>query len=70
MAHVIGDGALGAAETVYWNDLQRNPENGWSLFGLWQAQKAQGKEAEAAAAEQRFRKAWAKADVTLTASRF
>ncbi|HVO24584.1 MAG TPA: hypothetical protein VMW56_13250 [Candidatus Margulisiibacteriota bacterium] len=58
------------AEAVYRDDLQRNPENGWSLYGLWQALRARQAEAEAAAVEERFRKAWARADVALTASRF
>jgi hypothetical protein len=55
---------------VYREDLRRFPENGWSLFGLAQALRAQGKNSEAAAAEARFRRAWASTDVTLTASRF
>jgi predicted Zn-dependent protease len=58
------------AETIYWDDLKRNAENGWSLFGLSQALAAQGKKDEAAAIEARFKKAWAKADVTLQASVF
>jgi tetratricopeptide (TPR) repeat protein len=58
------------AETVYWEDLRRNRENGWALFGLMQALKAQNKNADAALVEARFKKAWARADVTLTASRF
>ena len=58
------------AERVYREDLQRNPGNGWSLFGLAQALRAQGKSAEAAEVEARFQKAWAAADVPLTASRF
>jgi tetratricopeptide (TPR) repeat protein len=58
------------AETVYWEDLRRNRENGWALFGLMQALKAQGKNDDAALVEARFKKAWARADVTLTASRF
>jgi len=58
------------AEKVYREDLRRFPENGWSLFGLAQALQAQGKNREAAAAEARFRRAWASTDVTLTASRF
>jgi tetratricopeptide (TPR) repeat protein len=58
------------AEVVYWEDLRRNPNNGWSLFGLIQALKAQGKHADAALVEQRFQAAWAAADVKLTASRF
>ncbi len=58
------------AETVYWEDLRRNRENGWSLYGLMQALKAQGKNDDAALIEARFKKAWARADVQLTASRF
>ena len=58
------------AETVYWEDLKRNRENGWALFGLMQALKAQGKNDDAALVEARFKKAWARADVTLSASRF
>lgn len=58
------------AETVYWEDLRHNRESGWSLFGLMQALKAQGKNDDAALVEARFKKAWARADVTLTASRF
>lgn len=58
------------AETVYWEDLKRNRENGWALYGLMQALKAQGKNDDAALVEARFKKAWARADVTLNASRF
>jgi tetratricopeptide (TPR) repeat protein len=57
------------AETVYWEDLKRNRENGWALFGLMQALKAQGKNDDAALVEARFKKAWAQADVTLASSR-
>src|SRR5437667_1586294 len=58
------------AETVYWEDLKRNRENGWSLFGLMQALKAQGKNDDAALVETRFKKAWSHADVTVSDSRF
>jgi tetratricopeptide (TPR) repeat protein len=58
------------AETVYWEDLKRNRENGWALFGLMQALKAEGKNEDAALVESRFKKAWARADVKLTSSRF
>ena len=58
------------AETVYWDDLRRNRDNGWALFGVHQALVAQGKSDEAALVEQRLKKAWARADVTLTSSRF
>jgi len=69
-AVLLEAGRPAEAETVYWEDLKRNRENGWSLFGLTQALKAQGKNADAALAEARFKKAWAKADVTIASSRF
>jgi tetratricopeptide (TPR) repeat protein len=58
------------AELVYGEDLKRFPENGWALFGLSQALRAQGKTAEAAEVDGRFQRAWQGADVTLVASRF
>ncbi len=69
-AVLLGAGRPADAEPVYREDLRRNPGNGWSLYGLAQSLKAQGKTTEAAQIEERFRKAWAQADVTLTASRF
>jgi len=73
--HALGAVLLDAnrpaeAETVYWEDLKRNRENGWALFGLMQALKAEGKNEDAALVEARFKKAWARADVKLTSSRF
>jgi len=62
-------GRAAESEAVYREDLRRNPENGWSLFGLAQSLRAQGKTADAAAVDARFRLAWARADVTLTSSR-
>jgi len=58
------------AEAVYWEDLRRKPGNGWSLFGLLQALEAQGKADLAAEVQKRFEKAWANADIELSASRF
>ena len=58
------------AEAVYLDDLKIHRENGWALFGLQQSLQRQGRGQEAAAVAQRFAKAWAGADVTLTASRF
>jgi tetratricopeptide (TPR) repeat protein len=69
-AALLKAGRNAEAEKVYREDLRRFPENGWSLFGLAQALRAQGKETEAAAAEAHFRQAWPDTDVTLTASRF
>jgi tetratricopeptide (TPR) repeat protein len=69
-AALLKAGKPAEAEAVYREDLKRFPENGWSLFGLAAALKAQGKSADAAAVQQRFSKAWSAADVKLTASRF
>jgi len=59
-----------AAEAVYAAELRRNPENGWSLFGLAEALRAQGRLEEAGKADARFARAWAHADTKLTASAF
>jgi tetratricopeptide (TPR) repeat protein len=69
-ALLLQAGRPAEAETVYWEDLRRNRNNGWALFGLTQALKAQNRADDAALVESRFRKAWERADVTLTASRF
>jgi len=69
-AVLLQAGRPAEAETVYWADLRRNRENGWALFGLLQALRAQGKTADAALTEARFKTAWARADVALPASRF
>ena len=67
---LLGANRAADAEAVYREDLARYPENGWSLYGLTQALRAEGKTKEAAEAEKRFRKAWAKSDTKLVASRF
>jgi tetratricopeptide (TPR) repeat protein len=69
-AALLQAGRAAEAEAVYREDLRRNPENGWSLFGLAQSLRAQNKTADAAAIDTRFRRAWARADVALTSSRF
>jgi tetratricopeptide (TPR) repeat protein len=58
------------AEAVYREDLKRNPENGWALYGLAQSLRAQNESSEAAEVDARFRTAWRNADVQLTSSRF
>ena len=67
-ATLLAAGKAADAEKVYLDDLARNPENGWSLYGLKLSLEAQKK--DTAAVEQRFKKAWSGADVTLNASRF
>ena len=73
--HILGALLLEAdlpaeAEVVYWEDLRRNPENGYSLFGLMQSLLAQGNDEVAQVIDIRLAKAWADADVTLKSSRF
>ncbi len=58
------------AEQVYREDLRRHPRNGWSLYGLSQALRAQGKLAAADEIKRRFDLAWYRADIKLSASRF
>ncbi len=69
-AALLRAGRISEAESVYREDLERNPHNGWSLFGLLQSLRAQGKTSEADKVQQEFQDAWAHADVTLTASCF
>lgn len=55
------------AIAVYRKDLARNPQNGWSLFGLAAALEAL-KDPGAVEAWKQFKTAWARSDVKLTAS--
>lgn len=68
-AMLLEAGRPGEAEHAYRQELRRNPENGWSLFGLEQALRAQDKNQEADSVAARFKQAWAHADITLTSSR-
>ncbi|HWW32709.1 MAG TPA: hypothetical protein VNY70_05010 [Steroidobacteraceae bacterium] len=65
---VAGDAV--AAERVYREDLRRHPDNGWALFGLAAALRAEGKRPAAAAAGRAFAQAWQHADVRLASSAF
>jgi len=69
-AVLLDAGRLEDAEAVYREDLEIIPHNGWSLFGLLQTLRALGKTEAADRIEQEFKKAWARADITLTSSRF
>jgi tetratricopeptide (TPR) repeat protein len=73
--HLLGEQLMQAgkpheAEIIYREDLQRNPANGWALYGLSAALKAEGKTGEAAEAARQFESAWRHADIKLTASAF
>jgi tetratricopeptide (TPR) repeat protein len=52
-----------AAEKVYREDLERNPENGPGLYGLQAAIAAQGRTGEATALQKRIARAWRAADM-------
>ncbi len=69
-AVLLESGNPAEAETVYWEDLRRNRDNGWALYGLMQALRAQKKNNDEGLIEARFKKAWAHADVKLNSSRF
>ncbi len=56
------------AEAAFLQDLVEQPENGWSLFGLAESLRAQGKPDDQA--RQRFAAAWVASDVTLEKPRF
>ncbi|MCY3933060.1 MAG: hypothetical protein OXH70_15245 [Acidobacteria bacterium] len=69
-AVLLEAGRATEAEAVYRRDLEHNPHNGWSLFGLATALRAQDRKQEADEVEERFVKAWQSADVELDASVF
>jgi tetratricopeptide (TPR) repeat protein len=58
------------AERVYRLALEDHPHNGWSLFGLDRALRAQGREAEANRVRDEFNEVWERADVWIRSSRF
>jgi tetratricopeptide (TPR) repeat protein len=67
-AVLLAAGKADEAEAVYRQELQRNPGNGWSLFGLAQSLDAQQR--DATAVRQQLQDAWRHADVSLVASHF
>ncbi len=67
-AALLRAGRADEAAVVYREDQRRHPENGWSLLGLSQSLEALGRRREAAAANESFQKAWARADVKLSSS--
>ena len=66
-AMLLEAGRPAEAETVYWEDLKRNRENGWAVR-LAQALARRARTSRRRDST-RFDKAWARADVKLTASR-
>jgi tetratricopeptide (TPR) repeat protein len=69
-AALLAAGQAAEAERVYREDLEKFPDNGWSLYGLAASLDAQGKNAEAEEVRARLATAWSDADVELAGSRF
>jgi tetratricopeptide (TPR) repeat protein len=74
VSHLLGAALLqakqpGEAEAVYRESLHHYRDDGWALFGLARALKAQGKDAEANEAQADFTRAWGMADTKLETSR-
>ena len=73
--HILGAILIDAgrpveAEVVYWEDLKHNPENAYSLYGMYQSLAAQGKNDQAADFMMRYETMWANSDVKLASSRY
>ncbi|MBA2564184.1 MAG: hypothetical protein H0V09_02020 [Gemmatimonadetes bacterium] len=69
-AVLLRAGEPAEAEALYREDLQRFPENGWSLYGLAESLRARGAAEESQAVRRRFSSAWEGSDVKLTSSHF
>ena len=69
-ATLLSAGRAAEAEQVYRADLQRLPNNGWSLYGLSQSLRLQKKENEAKQLEMKFTDVWSEADVKIKSSCF
>ena len=69
-AQLLEAGQAAEAESVYREDLRRQPGSGWALYGLAQALQAQGRSQAAAAVRRQFAEVWRHADVRLVASAF
>src|SRR5690606_8452361 len=73
--HWLGSALLEAgrpadAQRVYEQSLVAHPNNGWSLFGLEQALRAQGLNEDADRVREAFNTEWARADVMIRSSHF
>ena len=69
-AFLLETGNASEAERVFREDLKAHPQNGWSLFGLMQSLRGQGRSQEADSVQEMFARAWAEADVSIASSRF
>ena len=69
-AYLLKMGKVKQAEAVYREDLAHHPGNGWSLIGLHQALRQQGKRAELGQIEAGYRIAFSKAEYIPASSIF
>ncbi len=67
-AALMDAGQFEEAEKVYKEDLENLRQNGWSLIGLHNSLKAQGKDDEALAIKKEFDNAWEHADIVIDRS--
>jgi tetratricopeptide (TPR) repeat protein len=67
-AYLLKSGKPAAAEKIYREDLIFNPDNGWSLVGLHQSLRAQGKLGQLPKLEEKYRLSFVKADKIPTTS--
>jgi predicted Zn-dependent protease len=67
-AALLTAGKAPDAEQVFRADLEKNPRNPRSLFGLMEALKAQGRAEDASAVRQQFDVAWKNSDTPLQVS--
>ena len=61
-AALLANGQAAEAEKTFREDLERNPRNPRSLFGLWQALLAQKKSVDADWVHRQFVEAWKYSD--------
>ena len=55
---MLMNGDAAGAEKVFRGDLDRNPRNARSLFGLHEALKTQGRDYDAGFVQEQFRSSW------------
>ena len=58
-AALLMSGKPAEAERVFTESLEKFPNNGWAIYGIMQAQRAQGKTSAAQQTERQFQQAWA-----------
>jgi hypothetical protein len=73
MRHYLGAALLKSnkpeeAEIVYRRDLRWNQNNGWSLYGLYQSLKMQGKASESKEIHKKWTESWKLSDIDIQAS--